>query len=128
MGISPSWAWVSTSVRAGLPVDAATRARNSGTGIPRGKSMSRVSSPARPSRSWRSGSGRRSRPRGPPVRAGPGAAAAGRTIAGFGGVSRAGAAERERRRDQEAGRDLLDEFADLVAVGSRVRVSRRTWR
>ena len=43
---SPSWAWVNTSVRAGLPVDSATIARYSGTGMPRGTSISRVSAPS----------------------------------------------------------------------------------
>ena len=46
MGLSPSCAWVSTSVRAGFPVEAVTRARYSGTGIPRGRSISRVSLPS----------------------------------------------------------------------------------
>ena len=43
MGLSSSLTWVSASLRTGLPVVAATIARKSATGIPRGRSISSVS-------------------------------------------------------------------------------------
>ena len=107
---SPLRAWVRASDRAGLPVVSATIVRNSGTRMPRGRSMSKVSAPVRPSRSSPSRIARRTRPRRRRGRS-PRDAAANRWMPSW-------RSPRPSRTTPGSGggSDLVGKFADLRAI------------